>query len=369
MTVRNIAFLLIASMILALLIACESEPTAMVQVQPTNTATAVVPTDTPQPVATDTRIPEPTATNTPEPTSTVEPTFTSTPEPTATSTLEPTPTHTPTQHPTATHTSTPVPTPTELSATLTPEPTTQRIYLEDDVWELIFEIFESDGLMEEACQTYKPYNLPTTEHLQEITESILADLGDHHDFGDFELTVIGYHRAFPKHCNVSSIITEPVVWNILFTVGEELAELGEVMDVLCDRYNPAVDVSQEWLDGLTPLTINLLSDTFYLPDVRLTTGGYHAAMQTHCDDIRMKITSEILAWGILMGPETPFQEIKEIFCGYRLPSGEFAVPPPETYENTENLLIDTMSGLFDFGDDLTLTPEGFLEAAKLYCDR
>lgn len=352
MNIKNTASIIVASMIIALTITCgsEPEPTQVVQVRPTIMATAVVPTMAPEPTSTPTQVPEPTATDTPIPT------VTHTPKP------EPTPTRTPTPHPTATHTSTPTPTSTASPVTPTPE----QVYIEEDVWDLVFETFEANGSKEEACQSYKPYNLPTEEFLRDITDAILLDLGNHYDFGAFELTAVGYHMAFPKHCNVSSIVPEVTVWNIMFAVGNELPELGSAMDVLCDRYNPAVEVSQEWLDDLTPSIVELLSGAFYLPDVRLTTGGYHAAMQTHCAEIRMKITSEIDAWQILMGPETPFQEFREIFCGYRLPSGEFEVPPPETYENMENLLTDTMSGLFNFGD-LELTPEGFLEAAQLYC--
>ena len=347
MTIRNIALIIVSSMILALAIACqsESEPTLVVQVQPTSTATTVVPTATSEPTSTPTRIPEPTATDTPIPTAT------STPRP------EPTPTRTPTPHPTATHTPTPTFTPT----------LERQVYSEEDVWDLVFETFEANGSMEEACQSYEPYNLPTEEFLRGITDAILSDLGNHYDFGDFELTAVGYHMAFPKHCNVSSIVPEVTVWNMMFAVGDELPEIGSAMDVLCDRYNPAVEVSQEWLDDLAPSIVDLLSGAFYLSDVKLTTGGYHAAMQTHCPDIRLKIRSEIQAWQIILSSETPFYEFRDLFCeDYRLPSGEYATPSQEVFDNIEELMLDTMSGWFDFGD-LKLTAEGFHEATSEFC--
>ena len=112
------------TLMLAVLIGCES--------QPTPTAAPVVPTPTASPAPTATPSPEPTATASPAPAATPspEPTATATPAPTATPTLAPTgtaspaPTVTPSPEPTATATPAPTATPTLApTATATPAPT------------------------------------------------------------------------------------------------------------------------------------------------------------------------------------------------------------------------------------------------------
>ena len=364
MNIRNIAYVIVVSMVIAVSIACETEPepTAVVQVQPTDTATAVVPTATV----------EPTSTNTPEPTPTpLLPTATHTPEPTPTPTLEPTPTEIP---PTATFA--PEPTATQVPPTATEIVVSidNLIAIESQAWDLVFGAWESQGGLEEQCDAYQPYVKPSQDTLDDVFESLVEGFGDEYTFilptGTLEgyLTLEGYHKAFPKHCNVSGIVHESTVWEIMVAAGEHYPEISEILDDYCDRYTRIPVPDQGWIDENGLAIVDLLDSTYWLVTVDFTVAGFQAAMQQHCKDARLKIRHETDFWHLAIGPATPSELLKTDMCVEYHKEPKDPASLELMVDFALKIIADHMSPVFNF-EELILTQDGFLEAAQLYCDQ
>ena len=381
-------------------IACESQPksTAIVQVQPTNTATATVRTDTPQPVATDTpeaiqtSTPSPTATSTPESTFTPVPP-TSTPIP-PTAIPEPTATQVPSTATPITPTSTPVPpTPTTVPPTSTPMPPTatptpfppeKTIATEDEAWAFVIEDFKSEGLLETACSEFSSYrHLTTDEILLEGLELLMeVNLGDDYRLAFREttgLTPEGYANAMIENCEMDFTVRESFIWGILFNLQLDSpeTEMVDALDAMCNRYfdySSHRDTSQrpdeELLGQFQTWAYGVLPDTYRVSGFAdLTLDGYDTAMEEHC--YGFKITDEAAAFDAVMGAEGyPYRD--EI-CHYFAPKSPFDPVTSGTLRDVqlwiEDALKDLLPDLKLNLSELEITEDGFRDAAKLYCDQ
>ena len=249
-------------------------------------------------------------------------------------------------------------------------PPRPSVTTEAELWDLWLEFAERLGEIDAKCIAYayrvdNELEPPDAAWLEHVLPSVINDtFGEEYSMpSEFQMTVAGYHEAYSRHCAFSS---ESELWD--FVIGGDSDEKRQSLFETCLNYHFFAkkndhEYAREWLTELSAWLETSVSDAYRLSDFTLTVDGLETTMNQYCPNVRYELQSELEAWDIIIGPFSPFIEFRQWYCiDNRLETGDYEPPPPDTLDDLHRDLGEVL----DVGE-VRLTGEGFQEAAHLYC--